>query len=65
MNYFRSDGFYGDFYHEALLFDFHGSGDGDDYSDKTGTIPEMNDVFFCFTSEDASDFDRSGDLNAS
>ncbi len=64
MNYLDSDDYYADFYHDPLLCGNHGKMEINDIIDEFGAFPEMASEFFGFSSGDASDFDKSGELNA-
>ncbi|HEB29967.1 MAG TPA: hypothetical protein ENI15_03715 [Spirochaetes bacterium] len=64
MNYLSSDGCYADFYHDALLCGCHGNIEINENIDEFGAFPEMAGEFFSFSSVDASDFDKAGELNA-
>ena len=64
MNYFSSDSYYTDFYQEACLCGYHGNMESNEAIDGFGAFQEMENEYFSFSSMDASDFNKSGELYA-
>lgn len=63
MNYLSSDDYYADFYGDALLCGCHWNMEIKETIDEFGAFPETTSEFFSFSSGDASEFDKSGELN--
>ena len=64
MNYLNSDGYYADFYADAFFCGCYGNMEINDTIDEFGVFPEMASEYFGFSSGDASDIDKPGELNA-
>ena len=64
MNYLSSGEYDADFYGDSLLYGSHWNGESNASIDEFGNFPETTSEFFSFSSEDVSDPDKPGELDA-
>ena len=64
MNYLSSGEYDADFYGDSLLCGSHWNAGSNETIDVFGALPETTSEFFSFSSMDASDHNKSGELDA-